>query len=69
MSLDTGSSELWVDPVCANSYDPTFCASLPVYYPNNSSTAVDVGLPFSISYGTGDVSGEYLTDTVLAGSK
>ncbi len=69
VTLDTGSVELWVDPVCANSYDPTICAEAPVYYPNISSTAQDVGETFSITYGTGDVYGEYLTDTVLVGSK
>lgn len=67
--LDTGSSELWVDPTCANSYNPARCDTLPRYDPNNSSTAVDEGQPFSIQYGTGATSGEYLLDTVNIAGK
>jgi hypothetical protein len=64
VSLDTGSSELWVNPNCAGSYNPTVCNELPRYDPATSSTAVDQDGTFDIAYGTGDVEGEYWKDTV-----
>lgn len=69
VSLDTGSSELWVNPYCAGSYNPTVCDALPRYDPTNSSTAVDQDTTFDISYGTGDVEGEYWRDTVTLAGK
>jgi hypothetical protein len=69
VQLDTGSSELWVDPYCAGSYDPTVCNELPRYNPTTSSTAVDLAGTFDIQYGTGDVQGEYWSDTVNIAGK
>jgi hypothetical protein len=69
VQLDTGSSELWVDPYCAGSYNPTFCNTLPRYDPTTSSTAVDLDGTFDIQYGTGDVEGEYWSDTVNIAGK
>ncbi|KUJ08226.1 acid protease [Mollisia scopiformis] len=62
--LDTGSSELWVNPTCSSSYNPTVCDELPRYDPALSSTSEDLDGTFDIAYGTGDVSGEYWWDTV-----
>jgi len=68
VQLDTGSSELWVNPNCTGSYNPTVCNKLPRYDPTTSSTAADQNGTFEISYGTGNVAGEYWKDTVnLAG--
>lgn len=69
VDLDTGSSELWVDPDCANAYNPTFCNTVPRYDPSQSSTAVDQDATFEIQYGTGNVDGEYYKDTVGVGGK
>lgn len=69
VQLDTGSSELWVDPYCAGSNDPTVCNALPRYDPATSSTAVDLDGTFQIQYGTGDVEGEYWSDTVNIAGK
>jgi hypothetical protein len=67
--IDTGSSDLWVDPTCANGNSPSYCAKFLVYYPDNSSTVSDAGEALSITYGTGSVNGEYLIDNVVLGSK
>jgi hypothetical protein len=67
--MDTGSSELWVDPVCAKSWSPSLCNSIGRYLPSLSSTDVDLNMTFSILYGSGDVSGEYLTDNITMGGE
>lgn len=69
VQLDTGSSELWVDPYCAGSYDPTACNAMPRYDPATSSTTVDLDGTLEIQYGTGDVEGEYRSDTVQIAGK
>lgn len=65
--MDTGSSELWVDPNCTNSYSSSQCASFGVYIPSHSSTSKDLGTKFAIQYGTGSVNGEYFTDNLNMG--
>ncbi|TVY91376.1 Candidapepsin [Lachnellula willkommii] len=65
--MDTGSSELWVDPNCTNSYSSSQCASFGVYVPSHSSTSQDLGTKFAIQYGTGSVNGEYFTDNLNMG--
>jgi len=68
--LDTGSSVTWVDPECSTAstaYQVTECESYPTYDPYNSSTAVDLGYTFDLSYGKGSASGEYLEDTFFIG--
>lgn len=70
LSLDTGSSETWVDPECSTANTPSQvaeCKSYPVYDPYTSSTAVDQGSSFYLSYGKGFASGEYLTDNFNVG--
>jgi cathepsin D len=65
--LDTGSSDLWlVDTDCgtANGCD----ADLNKYNPGASSTNIGSNTPFSVTYGSGAVSGTLAADTVsLAG--
>ncbi|KAF8861534.1 acid protease, partial [Acephala macrosclerotiorum] len=68
VQIDTGSYELWVDPLCSNANSPTYCAQFNVYNPNNSSTASDEGESFDFLYGTGEAAGEYLIDDVVIGS-
>ncbi|TVY38468.1 putative aspartic-type endopeptidase [Lachnellula subtilissima] len=65
--MDTGSSELWVDPDCTNSYSPSECASFGRYIPSHSSTSRDLGTKFAIQYGIGSVNGEYFTDNLIMG--
>lgn len=70
--VDTGSSELWVNPQCANAGDPTsvaFCKTLPVFNTKTSQSLVDLHVAGSIQYGKGDVSLEYYTDFVSVGCK
>lgn len=70
VQLDTGSSDLWVDPQCANagsSSSVALCNSYPAYDPYSSSTAYDTGSAMSLEYGTGSCAGEYLVDTVSFG--
>lgn len=68
VQIDTGSYELWVNPECANSASPSYCAQFNVYDPDKSSTASDVGYGFDLVYGTGEASGEYLIDDIVIGS-
>ena len=71
VQIDTGSSELWVNPDCAaadGTTEQTFCNSQPTYNPGTSTTAKDVGAPFALSYGKGSASGEYFTDNMGFGS-
>jgi hypothetical protein len=71
LSLDTGSSETWVNPDCstASTADQTAeCNANPKYTPSKSSTSEDAQVPFSLAYGKGSSSGEYYIDTfVVAG--
>jgi hypothetical protein len=66
VNLDTGSTELWVNPVCENSNDPEFCASFPRF--TESSTFVDLGQEGSVTYGSGYANFEYGYDYVSVGS-
>lgn len=68
VQIDTGSYELWVNPECANSNSPNYCAQFSVYDPDKSSTASDAGYGFDLVYGTGEASGEYLIDDIVIGS-
>ncbi|KAL7945577.1 acid protease [Trichoderma barbatum] len=66
VNFDTGSSELWVNPVCSKATDPDFCASFGRY--NQSTTFVDAKAPGGIKYGTGFVDFNYGYDYVQLGS-
>lgn len=63
--FDTGSAELWVNPVCAESNAPEFCDAQPRF--TNSTTVVDLGEQGSIRYGAGFASFEYVSDYVAIG--
>ncbi|KAL1841820.1 hypothetical protein VTJ49DRAFT_6573 [Mycothermus thermophilus] len=66
VQFDTGSSELWVNPVCANSNNPEYCAAQPRF--TQSSTIVDLGEPGYVEYGTGYALFQYVYDYVAIGS-
>ena len=72
VALDTGSSELWVNPQCANAGSASqraSCTSNGSYNPKNSKTANITDEPGSITYGKGEVEFEYVSDDIaLPGS-
>ncbi|PMD56141.1 acid protease, partial [Hyaloscypha bicolor E] len=65
--LDTGSSELWVNPTCSNAWDPSGCNLNGFYNPASSSTSQSLNTAFSIQYGIGSASGVYYTDNIAMG--
>jgi hypothetical protein len=67
--IDTGSSDLWVNPVCETSGQPSFCSSFPQYDYTASSTLQDTGAADMLSYGKGNVTLEYVTDLVSIGCR
>ncbi|PHH85630.1 hypothetical protein CDD83_147 [Cordyceps sp. RAO-2017] len=66
VNFDTGSDELWVNPVCQKSSDPAFCQSFGRF--NGSQTFVDLKRNGTINYGTGFANLEYGYDYVDVGS-
>jgi len=71
VDLDTGSSELWVNPDCATANTPNeqaYCNSLPKYNPGTSTTSKNLGIQFNLQYGKGSASGTYYTDDITCGS-
>jgi hypothetical protein len=71
VALDTGSSELWVDPDCANAGSAaltTYCLTTGSYNPSLSTTSSNLGATFDFGYGKGEASGTYYTDSVGAGT-
>jgi len=70
VQLDTGSSELWVNPNCtaAPSVElQNFCKSLPRYNPA-TSTSSNLGDNFDLNYNIGEAAGVYYTDDIKVGS-
>lgn len=67
--LDTGSSELWVNPTCATSGQPDYCESFSQFDYTSSSTINDTGYSNMLAYGKGNVTIEYVTDVVSIGCK
>jgi hypothetical protein len=72
VAIDTGSSELWINPVCSKSSNPDFCNSQPRF--TQSTTLVDYGVQGSITWsrgtdGAGYAQFEYVGDYVAAGCK
>ncbi len=65
--VDTGSSELWVNPNCGKSNSPAFCQTQPRF--TYSTTLVDTGSMGTISYGTGSASVVYVADHLGVGRK
>ncbi|OBZ82782.1 Mucorpepsin [Choanephora cucurbitarum] len=63
VTLDTGSSDLWVPSTqCPQSNCPFYR-----FDPSKSSTLKQLNAPFAIQYGIGSVNGTYYTDTVTVG--
>ncbi|KXJ89458.1 aspartic peptidase domain-containing protein [Microdochium bolleyi] len=62
--LDTGSFELFVNPVCSKSDVPDLCDSFGRYNASESSKSKALGSSFSIQYGGGSASGEYYKDSI-----
>lgn len=65
VNFDTGSNELWVNPVCSKSTDPKFCESFGRF--NGSQTYTDLNSTGKINYGTGYANLEYGYDYVQIG--
>ncbi len=69
VQIDTGSSELWANPTCSNSWNPSDCILDGLYYPSSSSTKVVSSNTFSITYGICSASGVYIEGNILMGGK
>lgn len=67
--IDTGSSELWVNPTCETSGQPEYCESFSQFDYTSSSTINDTGYSNLLAYGKGNVTIEYVTDVVSIGCK
>lgn len=65
--FDTGSDELWVNPVCSRSFDTELCEASGRF--TSSTTFVDLGVTGGIQYGIGYVEFEYGYDFVSIGRK
>ncbi|KAL2139257.1 hypothetical protein VTI28DRAFT_5444 [Corynascus sepedonium] len=66
VQFDTGSAELWVNPVCSQSNTPEYCAAQPRF--TESSTLVELDQQGNVVYGTGYANFEYVADYVAVGS-
>lgn len=67
--IDTGSTELWVNPTCETSGQPDYCESFSQFDYTASSTINDTGYSNMLAYGKGNVTIEYVTDVVSIGCK
>ena len=65
--LDTGSSELWVNPTCGTSGQPDYCQSFKRYDYTASSSFKDMNVQNFLPYGSGNASIEYVMDVVSIG--
>ncbi|KAM0541348.1 hypothetical protein ACHAPJ_013268 [Fusarium lateritium] len=66
VNLDTGSTELWVNPVCEKANNPSFCANFGHF--GESSTWVNLNTTGGVVYGTGYAYWNYGYDSVVVGS-
>ncbi|ROT41722.1 candidapepsin-1 [Sodiomyces alkalinus F11] len=67
VALDTGSSELWVNPNCQNAGSPSqerICETHGHYRPADSDTARVSQTRSTISYGKGQVALQYVADNI-----
>ena len=67
VALDTGSSELWVNPDCTKSGSTTqaqLCKQAGSYSPDKSSTSKTSSQTSSITYGKGEVELQYVADNI-----
>ena len=72
VQLDTGSTDLWVNPSCnrqLSAANKNYCRTLPIFQPADSSTFKDLGSSFDVSYGSGNVSLEWVSDSIGVGSE
>jgi hypothetical protein len=65
VQFDTGSSETWVNPICAKSSNPTLCASSGAF--TESTTFVNLGTEGGVQYGAGYVNFVYGYDYMTIG--
>ncbi|KAJ8066336.1 hypothetical protein OCU04_005410 [Sclerotinia nivalis] len=68
LSLDTGSSDVWVNPQCSTSGWASFCGSYPQYDPTKSTSFVPLSQALNLRYGIIAVTGAYATDNFVMGS-
>ncbi|RYP82344.1 hypothetical protein DL770_005603 [Monosporascus sp. CRB-9-2] len=67
VAVDTGSSELWVDPLCQTSQslsEVEECIANGIYEPSRSDTFEDLNSTNTIPYGIGVVQIEYVRDNI-----
>lgn len=62
--VDTGSSNLWLNPTCETSGQQDYCESFPQFDANGSSSIDDTGFGQLLTYGKGNASVEYVMDTI-----
>jgi hypothetical protein len=62
--MDSGSADLWVGSETCVSEAGGGCGTHTFLGTSSSSTFVDTGKPFAVTYGTGDVKGDIVTDNV-----
>lgn len=69
--FDTGSADLWVPHENCHSFSPMNCAAKNVFKPSTSTTNKEIPSgsksQFSITYGSGPVSGVFTIDQVTLG--
>ncbi|GAB1320916.1 Aspartic peptidase domain-containing protein [Madurella fahalii] len=58
VKIDTGSSELWTNPVCSKSSAPNFCSTMPRF--TRSGTLIDLGQQGHISWARGNADDGYV---------
>lgn len=66
VNFDTGSAELWINPVCSKSSDVALCERMGRF--NGSQTFVDTKVTSRLNYGTGFANLTYGYDYVQIGS-
>lgn len=63
--MDSGSADLWVGSETCQSEGGGGCGNHTFLGSQSSSTFVDTGAPFEVTYGTGNVQGDIVTDNVV----
>ncbi|KKY39864.1 putative acid protease [Diaporthe ampelina] len=66
--VDTGSSNLWLNPTCETSGEQQYCESFPQFNADDSSTIEGTSFGQLLSYGKGNASVEFVTDNLGIGS-
>jgi len=65
--LDTGSHDLWVNPSCATANLPDYCAGFGQFDWTESKTFEDLEQGNIIRYGKGNVTYQWVRDTITIG--